>query len=102
MRTGCAMEKNDFIAACLEQVKWKRYRDGSYSSSDPYLAVQDTLRSMRSGDDIALGKAELLLLLQATTESIRYIQKHTHLPETLSTAQALRDELHQMAHWGHK
>jgi len=84
------------IANCLDQIRWKRFRDGAYSSRDPYLAVQGTLRKMRTDSTVELGKVELLMLLQATQESINHIQRREHLPETLTEVRALRDVLQQM------
>ena len=88
------------IVACLEQIKWKRYRDGTYSNSDPYVAVKGKLYHMRDGGDETLTKAELLLLFQATRESVDYIASRDHLPETLTEAMELKNRLHAMAHGG--
>jgi len=85
------------IGACLEQIKWKRYRDGSYSNTDPYVAVKEILYRIRDGEEITLSKAEILLLYQATRESVGYISRREHLPETLEAAITLRNELHLMA-----
>lgn len=82
------------ISQCLEVIKWKRYRDGSYSGEDPFLAIQDKLRQQEP-----LSKAEVLLLLQANEEGIQEIQKRQHLPDTLAKAQTLSDMLRSAA-WG--
>jgi len=87
----------DTIGACLETIKWKRFRDGSYSGSDPYAAIKSKLYKMREDEQVSLTRAEVLLLLQANKEGIQYIQKRTHLPDTIASAEALGVTLQEMA-----
>jgi hypothetical protein len=81
------------IELCIEQIKYKRFRNGIYSGLDPYVAVKEKLYKMRQDPDIALNETELLLLLQATKESIQYIRQREHLPETLEKVQGLEKYL---------
>ncbi|HUT15192.1 MAG TPA: hypothetical protein VM537_29110 [Anaerolineae bacterium] len=85
------------IRACLEQIEWQRYRDGTYSNMDPYVAVKETLYRMRQDATVTLNRAEILLLYQATKESVDYIPTRPHMPETLANAVRLKNQLHEMA-----
>lgn len=94
------MDDQEYIRGCLDAIKWQRYRDGSYSSQDPLVAIKDKLYRMRDGSGEQLTRAELLLLRKVTLESIEYIKNRYHMPETMESAVRLRDYLQQRANKG--
>jgi hypothetical protein len=72
------------INVLLEQIKWRRYHEGSYSNEDPLDSVKDKLYLLRSNlgetDQVIdeLTTTELQLLLNATKKNIEYVNNYDY------------------------
>ncbi|MHC4616926.1 MAG: caspase family protein [Planctomycetota bacterium] len=72
------------IETLLEQIRWRRYHDGSYSSKDSLLAIRDKLRRMRSRSHAAgivddeLSIDELRVLFNVTSENIKHVASYDY------------------------
>lgn len=73
-------ENVEQIKQALEQIKWERYSNGSYSHNDPLLEIQDKLREARNNQNLSvtLTHQEINLLLNATKKSIKKISNYNY------------------------
>ena len=73
----------EFRGQLLDQIKWARYHEGSFSHMDPLLLTQEKLRRMRDGQECEpLNGYDARLLLRAVRASEQHLMGRTVLPET--------------------
>ncbi len=83
-----SLTKSD-IKILLEQIKWRRYHEGSYSSDDPLLAIKAKISEGKTGE--SLNHVELKLLLSIATKNMQYVASYDY-PMPSADAEELRQE----------
>jgi len=77
------------IGILLDQIRWRRHHEGSYSSDDPLLAIKEKISVGIIGD--GLHYEELKLLLSITIENMKYVAGYDYqMP--VADAEKLRQE----------
>ena len=87
-RNRISLTQSD-IGVLLDQIRWRRHHEGSYSSDDPLLAIKDkiSIGIIEEG----LNYEELELLLNITIENMKYVSGHNYqMP--VADAEKLRQE----------
>jgi hypothetical protein len=83
------------IWTLLDQIRWQRSRDGSYSHDDPLLLTQEKLRKIRDGKEQAdiLDKTDLAMLKQSLVNSIRKIDGYDYKMDAIESARQRSESL---------
>jgi len=86
---NCISLTQSDIGILIDQIRWRRHHEGSYSSNDPLLAIKEKISVGIIGD--GLNYEELELLLNITIENMKYVAGHDYqMP--VADAETLRQE----------
>ena len=71
---------NTEINNMREQIRWKRYHEGSYSDLDPLTSIVEKLKPFKGGDfyKCTLNYTELKLLLKISRENEIYVRRYDY------------------------
>lgn len=83
------------IRTALEQIQWARKHEGTYSSKDPLLIIQDKLRAMRDNKDnaSALSTMDLKRLNKITNDSLNRLRLYDYGIDIETNEQLRRDAM---------
>jgi len=88
------MNKKD-INVVIEALKWRRVREGAFSSNDPLLDISTRLSSFNEKNSIKdeFKTSDVDLMLETLRENITFMSSYKYQALTFEQAKAKKDEI---------